>query len=53
MPKTCPTCESKKIRQFGTGTQKIEEELAHLIPEAKIIRMDQDTTSRKGPMKNY
>ncbi|OIN67843.1 primosomal protein N' [Exiguobacterium sp. KRL4] len=48
MPKTCPACESKKIRQFGTGTQKIEEELAHLIPEAKIIRMDQDTTSRKG-----
>ena len=48
MPKTCPSCESKKIRQFGTGTQKIEEELAHLIPEAKIIRMDQDTTSRKG-----
>lgn len=48
MPKECPSCSSKKIRQFGTGTQKIEEELAHLIPEAKIIRMDQDTTSRKG-----
>lgn len=48
MPKTCPSCESQKIRQFGTGTQKIEEELSHLIPEAKIIRMDQDTTSRKG-----
>jgi len=48
MPKTCPSCESTKIRQFGTGTQKIEQELAHLIPEARIIRMDQDTTSRKG-----
>lgn len=48
MPKTCPNCSSNKIRQFGTGTQKIEEELAHLIPEARIIRMDQDTTSRKG-----
>ncbi|WP_214827020.1 primosomal protein N' [Exiguobacterium algae] len=48
MPSTCPTCNSKKIKQFGTGTQKIETELLNRIPEARIIRMDQDTTSRKG-----
>lgn len=48
MPSKCPTCDSKKIKQFGTGTQKIETELLNRIPEARIIRMDQDTTSRKG-----
>lgn len=48
MPSTCPSCQSKKIKQFGTGTQKIETELLNRLPEARIIRMDQDTTSRKG-----
>lgn len=44
----CPECSSEHIRFFGTGTQKVEEELLKLIPEARIIRMDVDTTSRKG-----
>lgn len=48
MPHTCPACGSEAIRFFGTGTQKVEEELLKLIPEARIIRMDVDTTSRKG-----
>jgi primosomal protein N' (replication factor Y) (superfamily II helicase) len=48
VPKTCPECESEHIRYFGTGTQKVEEELTKLLPEARIIRMDVDTTSRKG-----
>ncbi|MCC5893087.1 primosomal protein N' [Exiguobacterium sp.] len=48
MPSKCPACDSKKIKQFGTGTQKIETELLNRIPDARIIRMDQDTTSRKG-----
>jgi primosomal protein N' (replication factor Y) (superfamily II helicase) len=47
-PKSCPSCESSYIRFFGTGTQKIEEELNKLLPEARVIRMDVDTTSRKG-----
>jgi primosomal protein N' (replication factor Y) (superfamily II helicase) len=45
---TCPECNSEHIRYFGTGTQKVEEELTKLLPEASIIRMDVDTTSRKG-----
>ncbi|NSL51233.1 primosomal protein N' [Calidifontibacillus erzurumensis] len=45
---TCPECRSEHIRFFGTGTQKVEEELAKLLPEARVIRMDVDTTSRKG-----
>ncbi|TYR77576.1 primosomal protein N' [Rossellomorea vietnamensis] len=48
VPQTCPECDSEHIRYFGTGTQKVEEELAKLLPEARVIRMDVDTTSRKG-----
>ncbi len=47
-PKTCPECESKQIRYFGTGTQKVEEELAKVFPGVRVIRMDVDTTSTKG-----
>ncbi|WP_099352374.1 primosomal protein N' [Fredinandcohnia onubensis] len=48
MPNTCQECGSEHIRFFGTGTQKVEEELAKVLPEARVIRMDVDTTSRKG-----
>ncbi|MDQ0412557.1 primosomal protein N' [Mesobacillus stamsii] len=48
VPTVCPECHSEHIRYFGTGTQKVEEELLKLIPEARIIRMDVDTTGRKG-----
>src|SRR5699024_3946928 len=48
MPVNCPECNSDLIRYFGTGTQRVEESLAQLIPEARIIRMDVDTTQRKG-----
>ncbi|HIV85871.1 MAG TPA: primosomal protein N' [Candidatus Monoglobus merdigallinarum] len=46
--KTCPECGSKHIKFFGTGTQKIEAEINKLFPEARILRMDRDTTSGKG-----
>ncbi|CAH0346930.1 primosomal protein N' [Bacillus sp. CECT 9360] len=48
MPQTCPDCGSDHIRFFGTGTQKVEEELGKILPEARVIRMDVDTTSKKG-----
>ncbi|HHY74576.1 MAG TPA: primosomal protein N' [Bacillus bacterium] len=48
LPKICPECNSEHIRFFGTGTQKVEEELAKILPEARVIRMDVDTTSKKG-----
>src|SRR5699024_3503732 len=47
IPKVCPKCDSNLIRFFGTGTERVEESLTSLIPEARIIRMDVDTTSRK------
>ena len=47
-PNKCPNCESSHIRQVGTGTQRVEEILQQEFEEARIIRMDVDTTSRKG-----
>lgn len=43
----CPECGSKYIRHFGTGTQKIEEEIKKEFPDATVIRMDADTTYKK------
>ncbi|PON02658.1 primosomal protein N' [Bacillus halotolerans] len=48
VPHTCPECGSDHIRFFGTGTQRVEEELTKVLPHARVIRMDVDTTSRKG-----
>jgi primosomal protein N' (replication factor Y) (superfamily II helicase) len=44
----CPSCGSEHIRYFGTGTQRVEEELAKLFPGIRVIRMDVDTTTEKG-----
>ncbi|MEK4253113.1 primosomal protein N' [Ureibacillus sp. FSL K6-2830] len=48
VPTICPECGSDHIRYFGTGTQKVEEELMKLFPEARVLRMDVDTTKQKG-----
>ncbi len=44
----CPECNSKNIRYFGTGTQKLEQEILKQFPEAKTIRMDIDTVTKKN-----
>ena len=46
--KRCPSCQSEELRFFGLGTQKVEEYLQSQFPSARIMRMDVDTTSRKG-----
>ncbi len=43
----CPECKSNNVRYSGYGTQRIEDELNALFPEAKILRMDADTTAKK------
>ena len=43
----CPSCKNESLRNFGLGTEKVEEELNKLF-KARVIRMDMDTTSRKG-----
>ncbi|MBX9690098.1 MAG: primosomal protein N', partial [Candidatus Obscuribacterales bacterium] len=44
----CPACQSPFLKQFGLGTQKVEEETLALFPEARILRLDSDISSRKG-----
>ena len=44
----CPKCHEKALSSLGVGTEKIEEELIKFIPGVRILRMDFDTTSRKG-----
>lgn len=48
IPQACPNCKSRSIRYYGTGTQKAYDELAELFPQARILRMDVDTTRKKG-----
>jgi len=48
VPTICPDCKSKYIKYFGIGTQKIEEEIKKYFPQAKVARMDFDTTSKKN-----
>lgn len=45
---TCPSCKEKSLNNLGVGTQKIEEEINKYVVGAKVLRMDYDTTSRKG-----
>ena len=47
-PDKCPSCKKGPMKAFGFGTQKLELELQRLVPEARIARMDRDSTRRKG-----
>ena len=47
-PNICPECKSPYIKHFGVGTQRVEQEINKLLPSARIVRMDMDTTSTKG-----
>lgn len=47
VPKECPSCGSPYIAAFGTGTQKVEEAVKKLFPNARVLRMDADTTKEK------
>lgn len=48
LPKKCPSCDGEHLAHMGYGTQRIEEELSSLMPDAKILRMDADTTVSSG-----
>lgn len=47
-PTLCPACDGGEIGLLGIGTERLEEEMSALFPEAKIARMDRDTTSGRG-----
>lgn len=48
MPSVCPSCGSRYIAAFGTGTQKVEEAVKKQFPQARVLRMDADTTKNKA-----
>ena len=43
-PETCPACQGTRVEYFGTGTQKVEREVRRIFPQARVARMDRDTT---------
>ena len=47
VPSVCPECGSKYIKYFGTGTQRVEEEVRRFFPDVPVLRMDNDTTRAK------
>ena len=48
VPRACPACGSQTLSHVGFGTEKVEADLAAYLPNARILRMDADTTSAKG-----
>jgi primosomal protein N' (replication factor Y) (superfamily II helicase) len=48
LPHICPRCHSNRIRQYGSGTEKVESEVQSLFPKARILRWDYETTRQKG-----
>jgi len=50
VPRACPICGSLSLKFFGTGTQRVEDELEYHFPNSKIERVDSDTMSKKGKL---
>lgn len=48
IPRVCPQCHSKRIGHYGMGSQQLEEQVKEMFPTARVLRMDVDTTRRKG-----
>lgn len=48
IPKACPTCGNVDLQPLGRGTQRVEENLQRVFPQARILRIDADSTRRKG-----
>ena len=50
MPRECPTCGNVDLRAVGRGTQRVEETLEALFPDASILRIDRDTARRRADL---
>jgi len=48
VPDACPLCQSHRIKHFGVGTQRVERAVHQLLPAARVLRWDRDTTTEKG-----
>ncbi len=51
-PEACPQCEGTRLRDPGTGTERVEEEVRRLFPDKTILRMDSDTARRRGAVRS-
>ena len=52
IPQKCRECESKYVKAFGLGTEKIEEEIKQIFEGVRVLRLDKDTTSQKHELEN-
>ncbi|MFD2111161.1 primosomal protein N' [Thiorhodococcus fuscus] len=50
LPERCPSCNGEDLRMIGRGTERLEDELRPLFPEARIARIDRDSTRRRGEL---
>ena len=50
LPRACPSCHSTRLRPLGLGTERVEAALATLFPKSRIVRIDRDSTRRKGSL---
>jgi primosomal protein N' (replication factor Y) len=50
LPQQCPQCEGKRLHPLGEGTERLEQELNRQFPAARVLRIDRDTTRRKGAL---
>ncbi|MGZ4959455.1 MAG: primosomal protein N' [Methylomonas sp.] len=53
LTRQCPACKCGELQALGMGTERIEEALAALFPNHRMVRLDKDTTQRKGSLENY
>ncbi len=53
LPTRCPSCVNGELQPLGLGTERIEQTLSQLFPDKTVIRLDRDTTQRKGSLEDY
>jgi len=49
----CPSCKTGELKALGLGTERVEKRLYELFPDKKIVRLDRDSTQRKGSLENH
>ena len=53
IPQQCPSCKTGELKPLGLGTERVEKSLLELFPNQKIVRLDRDSTQRKGSLENH
>lgn len=53
LPHQCPSCKTGELKPLGLGTERVEKKLIELFPKQKIVRLDRDSTQRRGSLENH